>query len=227
VSDVSTYFRDPRPDIQALVEARGKCILDVGCAAGELGRAFKTAGASRVIGIEKFADAAALASAGLDAVYTGDIESYSPPLADGSLDYLIFGDVLEHTVDPWSVLTRYRRFLKDEGRVVASLPNMRYYAIPARLLFNRWGYRDSGILDRTHLRFFTLPTIRAMFEQAGYRIERVAHRYRLFEDQSRIGRIGAFANRWFCRLVAPFAGKHFFTFQYVVVAVKSGTRDVQ
>jgi 2-polyprenyl-3-methyl-5-hydroxy-6-metoxy-1,4-benzoquinol methylase len=127
--------------------------------------------------------------------------------------------VLEHTRDPWNVLARYRRLLKPGGQVIASIPNIRFYAIIARLMFNRWGYRDSGILDRTHLRFFTLATMREMFAQAGYRVHSVERKYRLFEDQSRIGRWGALSNRVFCRVFAPYIGRDFFTFQYLIVAV--------
>lgn len=216
------YYMETRPDIQGLVNARGKRILDVGCAAGELGRAFKQDGAVEVVGIERSAEAAALAKECIDQVFVSDVENFSLSLDDESFDYIIFADILEHTSDPWSVLTSFRRYLKPRGHVVASIPNIRFYAVIARLMFNRWDYRESGILDRTHLRFFTLPTIKEMFARSGYRIDRVDSKYRLFEDQSHIGRVGALANRWFCRLIAPIVlWRHFFTFQYLVVARKA------
>jgi len=218
----AAYYLEQRPDLQALLEARGKRILDVGCAAGEFGGALKRAGAAEVVGIEYVPEAAALARQKLDRVFVGDVQRLSLPLDEGSFDYIIFADVLEHTVDPWAVLTAYRRYLKPDGQVIASLPNIRFYAIIARLIFNAWGYRESGILDATHLRFFTWPTIKEMFEGAGLSIERVKPVYRLFEDQSRTGRVGALVSRWFCRLVAPvILWRHFFTFQYLVVARKA------
>jgi SAM-dependent methyltransferase len=215
------YYLETRPDIQALAEAEGKRILDVGCAAGELGRALKLAGALEVVGIERSGEAAALAKERLDQVIVSDVENLDLPLDEASFDRIIFADILEHTVDPWSVLASYGRYLKSDGRIIASIPNLRFYAVIIRLIFNRWGYTESGILDSTHLRFFTLPTIKEMFERAGYRIERVDRNYRLFEDQSRIGRAGALASRLFCRFIAPLALRHFFTFQYLVVAKKS------
>jgi 2-polyprenyl-3-methyl-5-hydroxy-6-metoxy-1,4-benzoquinol methylase len=214
------YYLETRPDIQALVDARGKRILDVGCAAGELGRAFKHAGALEVTGIERSMEAATQAKQLLDRVLVSDVENADLPLEDETFDWIIFADVLEHTIDPWTALGLYRRYLKGDGRVVASIPNVRFYAVIARLIFNRWGYRESGILDSTHLRFFTLPTIKAMFKQAGLEIERIERKYRLFEDQSRIGRVGATVSRVFCRFIAPLIGPHFFTFQYLIVAKK-------
>lgn len=216
------YYFELRPDVQALIAARDKRILDVGCAAGELGAALKRAGAREVVGIEASAEAAAQARNQLDRVIVGDAQSPDLPLESASFDYVIFADILEHLVDPWTALASFTRYLQPDGRVVASIPNARFYAVIARLIFNRWGYRDSGILDRTHLRFFTWPTIQAMFEGAGLRIEQVRPVYRLFEDQSRVGRTGALTSRWFCRLVAPvILWRHFFTFQYLIVARKS------
>jgi SAM-dependent methyltransferase len=214
------YYLETRPDIQAIAGAQGKRILDVGCAAGELGHALKLAGALEVVGIERSAEAARLAKARLDQVIVSDVESLDLPLNDASFDRIIFADILEHTIDPWSVLASYGRYLKSDGLIIASIPNIRFYAVIARLIFNRWGYSESGILDSTHLRFFTLPTIKEMFERAGYQIERVERNYRLFEDQSRIGRTGALASRLFCRFIAPLVWRHFFTFQYLVVAKK-------
>ena len=215
------YYFEARLDIQALIAARGKRILDVGCAAGELGFALKQAGAREVIGIESSTEAAALAQDKLDRVLVGDAQSPHWPLAESSFDYIIFADVLEHLVDPWSALASFSRYLQADGRVVASIPNIRFYAIIARLIFNAWGYRESGILDSTHLRFFTLPTIRELFARAGLRIEKIERTYRLFEDQSRIGRVGALASRLFCRFVAPMVGRDLFTFQYLIVARKA------
>lgn len=215
------YYFEPRPDIQALVAAPGKRVLDVGCAAGELGLALKQAGAREVVGIEASPAAAALAQEKLDRVIVGDAQAADWPLAESSFDYIIFADVLEHLADPWSALAAFSRYLQADGRIIASLPNLRFYSIIARLIFNRWGYRESGILDQTHLRFFTLPTIRELFARAGLRIETVERKYRLFEDQSRIGRAGALASRVFCRLAAPWLGREFFTFQYLIVARKA------
>ena len=218
----SQYYFESRPDIQSLIAAHGKRILDVGCAAGELGAALKQAGACEVVGIEASIEAASQARSKLDRVIVGDAQSLDLPLDSASFDYVILADILEHLVDPWAALASFSRYLQPEGRVVASIPNARFYAVIARLIFNRWGYRDSGILDRTHLRFFTWPTIKEMFESAGLRVERVRPVYRLFEDQSRVGRVGALTSRGFCRLVAPvILWRHFFTFQYLIVARKS------
>lgn len=217
----AAYYQEARPEIQALVLAPGARILDVGCAAGELGLALKQAGAVEVVGVELSEQAAAQARAKLDQVFQGNVEELELPLEAEHFDYVIFADLLEHTVDPWQVLANYSRFLKPGGCVIASLPNVRFHAVIARLIFNRWGYSDRGILDSTHLRFFTLPTMREMFERAGLRVERVQHKYRLIEDQRRIGRVGAVVSRLFCRFLAPLPWRHFFTHQYIIVARKA------
>src|ERR1044071_4503164 len=92
---VAAYYLEQRPDLQAIIAARGKRILDVGCAAGEFGYALKLAGASEVIGIEVSPEAAAIAREKLDGVFVGDVQSLSLPLDDASFDCIIFADVLE------------------------------------------------------------------------------------------------------------------------------------
>ncbi len=221
VAKTAPYFLEERPDVQAMIDPRGKRILDVGCAGGALGLALRRAGASEIVGIEALPEVAAEARRKLHHVLVADAESLELPFDDEAFDCIIFADVLEHARDPWAMLAAFRRYLKANGQIVASIPNFRFYAVIARLVFDRWRYAESGILDRTHLRFFTLPTIREMFSGAGYRIERVQPTYRLFEDQSDIGRVGALLSRWFCRFVAPVVGRHFFTFQYLVVATKA------
>lgn len=217
----AAYYQEARPELQALINAAGARILDIGCAAGELGAALKRAGAVEVVGVELSEDAAAQARTKLDQVFHGNVEQLELPLEAAHFDYIIFADLLEHTVDPWQVLTTYSHFLKPGGHVIASLPNVRFHSVITRLLFNRWEYSDRGILDSTHLRFFTLPTIREMFARTGFDVEQVQHKYRLIEDQRRIGRAGALISRLFCRFLAPLPWRHFFTHQYIIVARKA------
>ena len=95
--------------------------------------------------------------------------------AGGTYDCIVFNDVLEHVVDPWSMLDRAKERLAPGGRIVASIPNVRHYIVVRNLaLRGRWDYADWGVLDRTHLRFFTRASIEELFESADMAIETLA-----------------------------------------------------
>lgn len=167
------YYCDPRDDVLAVVPAGVRDVLDVGCGGGALGRALRARGA-RVTGVEKEPAAAAAARERLDRVVEADVEKDPLPFREGEFDCILYCDILEHLRDPAAALAATGRFLRPGGRIVASVPNVRYYAVVKDLLLRgRWEYGDAGILDRTHLRFFTLLSIEEMLEGAGYRIERV------------------------------------------------------
>jgi hypothetical protein len=105
--------------------------------------------------------------------------------------------------------------------VVVSVPNYRFYSVLWRLLVDRWSYTDSGIRDRTHLRIFTRRSLQALLADSGLRCELLRRNYRLLEDQSRIGRVGALATRVVRATVAPLLFRDLLAFQYVAVARRS------
>jgi SAM-dependent methyltransferase len=212
------YYDDPRPDIQALILPAGRRFLDVGCASGALGAALKESGAAHVAGIEQHPVAAGKARGRLDALVEGDILTAPIPFSTGEFDYIIFADVLEHLPDPEAAVRRFLPLLRPTGRIVVSVPNMRFYLILLRLLVDRWSYTEHGIRDRTHLRVFTRRSLEAMLASCGLRVERLERNYRLIEDQSRIGRVGALATRLARTTVAPLLFPDLMTFQYVAVA---------
>lgn len=211
------YYRDPRPDVQSVVSAAGRRVLDVGCAEGALGAALKAAGAAFVAGVERHPEAVRAARARLDAVVEGDLLTAALPFAPASFDYLVFADVLEHLPDPEAALRRYLPLLAADGRVVVSVPNMRFYLVLLRLMLDRWAYTDSGIRDRTHLRIFTRRSLIALLAAAGLDLERLQRNYRLVEDQSRISRVGAAATR-VARVLAPVLAPDLLAYQYLAVA---------
>jgi 2-polyprenyl-3-methyl-5-hydroxy-6-metoxy-1,4-benzoquinol methylase len=213
-----SYYADPRPDVQRLLQPRGRTILDVGCGEGALGAALRAAGAAEVVGVELDAQAAEVARSRLDVVVGGDAGSAPVPREAGHFDYLIFADTLEHMADPEAVVDRFLPLLAPNGRVVISVPNMRFLPVLLRLLFDRWSYRDSGIRDRTHLRIFTRGSLASMLLAKGLEIERLERNYRLFEDQSSIGRWGALVTRIVQSTIAPLLFKNLLAFQYIAVA---------
>src|SRR5262249_29387460 len=125
-------------------------------------------------GLELDPDAAAAARTRLDAVHEGDIETATPPLAEGSFDAAVCGDVLEHLRDPLVFLRRLRGWLRPNGTLVASIPNVRHHTVIRSLLAGNWTYEPAGLLDRTHLRFFTRREAEKLFHRAGFAGESLA-----------------------------------------------------
>lgn len=144
-------------------------VLDVGCATGYLAQALREAG-SAVSGIEYDVAAAEQARPHLDTLVVGDVERLDlvGEFGSGSFDAVVYGDVLEHLVDPATTLVRTRELLAEGGRVVASIPNVAHGAVRLSLLGGEFPYTETGLLDRTHLRFFTRATVEALFRDAGY-----------------------------------------------------------
>ena len=174
---LANYYVQSRPEVAALVPPECRRVLDVGCGSGELGRLLRHRG-HHVTGTELVPEMAERARGCLDHVEERDVEKDGFPFPPASFDAIVFADVLEHLVDPWRVLREAVEVLADHAVVVASIPNVQNLDVLRRLLRGRWDYRGRGILDRGHLRFFTLHTIRDLFAQAGLTLEHVGHRYR-------------------------------------------------
>ena len=170
------YFEHTRPEVVKLIPPTIRSVLDVGCAAGAMGQMIRHALPScRVVGIEVNPAAAAIARTRLEQVIEGDIEQMALGFPKGYFDCITLADVLEHLRDPWSVLARLVEMLPEGGVVVASLPNIRNLSVILELLGGHWRYLEAGILDRTHLRFFTLAEAQEMFVKAGLKVERVEY----------------------------------------------------
>lgn len=162
------YYSQPRRDIMQYVPRRLRRVLDVGCGAGALGKALKDEyGVQEVAGIEIIPEAGARARNVLDHVLMGNIEELDLPFPPEHFDCIICGDVLEHLVDPAAALRKLARVLTPNGLIIISAPNVRYYEVLAMLVSGGWTYMDAGILDATHLRFFTRSALIEMIEEAG------------------------------------------------------------
>ncbi len=166
------YYTLSRPEMMKYIPREAKVILEVGCGQGNFAYALKHQRTeSEVWGIELAEDEAAEAAKRLDHVLSGSVESQIPKLPDHHFEVVIFNDVLEHLLDPYEVLRLLKTKLKPGGVVVSSIPNIRYF----RNLFDfvwrkNWDYTDNGIMDKTHFRFFTIKSIRKMYEGQGYKV---------------------------------------------------------
>ncbi|HEX8083919.1 MAG TPA: class I SAM-dependent methyltransferase [Solirubrobacteraceae bacterium] len=150
----------------------GARVLDLGCASGYLAAPLTARGCT-VTGFERDPAAAELARAHCAEVIVGDVESPEDRDAlPGGFDVVVVGDVLEHLADPWSALRFVRGLLAPGGVVILSLPNVAAWPVRLGLLRGRFEYADLGILDRTHLRFFTRRTAHELARSAGFEVER-------------------------------------------------------
>jgi len=169
------YFGYIRWGIIAPINQGDNRILDIGCGDGSTGRVLKKEGkAKEIIGIELNPVAGQQAKVELDKVILGDIEILELPFEEEYFDYIILGDILEHLYDPEDVLKKVRPYLKTKGFIVASIPNIRHWRIIRDLVIKgEWKYNNEGILDDTHLRFFTKRSILRMFNDNGFEVEQM------------------------------------------------------
>lgn len=172
----TAYFDRVRSEVLPLLPAgRVDRVLEVGCGGGDTLAYLQANDRCRwTCGVELFPEAAEIARGRLDEVYEGNIEQMELRVAPASLDVVLCLDVLEHLIDPWTAAARLATLLKPGGVLIASIPNVRHFRIVLPLLFRgRWDYASFGLMDRTHLRFFTEHTATALLRQAGLRVDAV------------------------------------------------------
>lgn len=169
------YPFSERREMLAFVPPAARSVLDVGCGPGGFGQSLRQDDPTRELwAVEVDEEVAAGAARFYDRLVVG---TFPDALAGAgkTFDCVVFNDVLEHTVDPWAVLRATVALLAPGGVVVASIPNVRNVSVVADLVVRgNWTYRDIGILDRTHLRFFTSRSIRALFADSGFAVEEMS-----------------------------------------------------
>ncbi len=146
-------------------------ILEVGCDIGAtLMQARNKYRNARIFGCELNENAVKIAKNYLDECITLNIEDETLAFSENSMDYIIFGDVLEHLHDPAKTLKYIKKFLKNDGCVIASIPNVMHISVMEQLLRGDFTYTDTGLLDRTHIHLFTYKEIKKIFCETGYRL---------------------------------------------------------
>lgn len=204
-------YTSPRLDVAALVPEDARRILELGCSTGATAGHLKARQGAEVVGVERDPAFAEAATAVVDQLLVRDLnEPDWMDGVDGGFNCIVAADVLEHLVDPWSVLAAAVKRLAPGGRVVLSLPNIRHVQSLVALSFGRWPYRDRGVHDATHLRFFTLRGIRGMLAAAGLEIESLVRSYRFLDTESPLDRLASLAR------VTPL--RELFTYQYLLRA---------
>lgn len=174
------------PDLLKFIPSESRRLIEVGCSSGALAREYKKIfPEASYIGIEIDLDYAELARQYCDKCFAIDIESATEDFWNSvtDRDCWIFGDTLEHLRDPWKILGKIAKSMTKGGHVVACIPNMQHWSVQARLSVGDLRYQDNGLLDRTHLRWFTRQTMIEMFEAAGFKV--VDGMPRIFEEPLR------------------------------------------
>jgi len=169
---MSQYPDQGNPDLLDRIPLHARVVLDVGCASGALAAAYRRRNPrARLFGIERDPAAAAVARSRMERVYEADLEVDATPFAadlpPGSIDCIVYGDVLEHLRNPWQVLKQQAAALAPDGTVLICMPNLEHWSFVERLLRGNWDYRDQGLFDRTHLRWFTTSTMHRTLRDAG------------------------------------------------------------
>lgn len=181
------YYGNVNPTLLDLVEPPVQNVCEFGCGAGALARAIRHKLKTPVhyVGVELMPDALLKAKSVLDVSVLCDLDKVPDWRADpelnlalpmASFDLAIFGDVLEHLYDPLQVLRQAVQRLRSGGTVLACIPNVQHWSVFAQLAIGRWPQADEGLFDRTHVRWFTLTDMVALFNAAGLVVDKVVPR---------------------------------------------------
>ncbi len=172
----SGYHSHARPQMRRFVPAEARILLDVGCGDGAFAaglREERPGGDLQIWGLELDPDAGARAQAHLHRVLIGPAQTTVTSLPAATFDCVVLNDVLEHMAWPEEFLRALHRVLRPGGVLVASIPNVRYFPhLWGLVVRGDWEYRDEGILDRTHLRFFTRQSMQGLFARSGFALRR-------------------------------------------------------
>ena len=210
ISDTSKHqsYSDSRIDILKIISTTPNRVLDIGCSTGNLGKSIKDNFNSYVVGVDSDLKSLTEAKSKIDEAHHMDLDSFQNQFSN--FDLIICADVLEHTKNPDKVLLELLKSLSSNGYVIISLPNIQHWTAIFNLIIGNWPQRERGIFDRTHLRFFTLSSIKELCSESGLKILRISRNYRLI-DQA----FHPFNKFSFIFKFLPF--KNYFTYQYILL----------
>jgi 2-polyprenyl-3-methyl-5-hydroxy-6-metoxy-1,4-benzoquinol methylase len=170
--EVKSLYNNVNPKIVKLYENEVN-VLDIGCSTGVLANVLKKINTdAKITGIDISAQAGEKAKLILENFYCLDLDNVVLPDFGKKFDLIILGDVLEHLKRPDNLLSNLKLILNEDGKIIISLPNIAYITIRIKLLLGTFEYEDTGIMDRTHLRFFTQKTVKNLIVSSGYKIDK-------------------------------------------------------
>jgi SAM-dependent methyltransferase len=220
-----SYFGKVRREIEPLLPESVATVLEIGCGSGgTMGWLRTVRHIAYAAGVEMMPTAGETARANFDDVEISDVNAARLEFRADKFDLIIALDVLEHVPDPLHTLRRLRNKLLPNGVVIASIPNVAHYQVSVPLLFRgRWEYSDEGLLDRTHLRFFTEKTALSLFRDCGFSIVKVEYTKQFPNIFAWIG-LSDRSWRWYnFKLMHRIIHwpKHLFNFQFLIAARKN------
>lgn len=177
----------PNVELVNLIPLSAKVVLEVGCGSGASGEYYLQQNPTATyIGLELSEEYANIARQHISKCYVGNIENIDIQKICNGLtpDCIVFGDVLEHLVDPWAILKHLKLNLPPNTAIVACVPNVGHWSVLINLLSGQWPYADSGLFDRTHLRFFTKQSLRELFESSGLNVVSLSDRLNIYSQNS-------------------------------------------
>lgn len=167
----TVYFSHSRPELLKYIPANTRCILDIGCGSGSFGELVQKKIGCEVWGVEPDKVSCLAAKQKLNWVYNGFFDDQALNVINRTFDCIFFNDVLEHLIDPDDALKKAKLLLNPGGYIIASIPNIRFFPVLSSLLFEEdFKYVDAGVLDKTHLRFYTKKSMIRLFEECGLKV---------------------------------------------------------
>ncbi|MCG7932896.1 MAG: glycosyltransferase, partial [Candidatus Thiodiazotropha lotti] len=199
---------------------KGSRVLELGCATGYMSEFLRRELGCYVVGVEYDRSMAQKAKQHCDQVIVGDVQkdNWLKSLGDEPFDIITCADILEHLRDPISLLKKLPKYLKESGRLLASLPNGAHAALRLELLEGRFSYEDTGLLDRTHLHLFNYHSLRELFVRSGFRVEELSYTFHDMADseiERRLENLGLSASD---KALAMFHTPEASAFQFIVTA---------
>lgn len=214
------YFDQARTDIKILLPRNMSRVLEIGCGAGATMRWLRSLRhVDHASGIELVAEVAKLAATTFEEIIVGNIEEMNVGFPAQSFDVIIALDVLEHLVDPWKILKLCHFLLKPGGVMIASIPNVAHYTVSIPLMLRGlWTYRNDGLLDRTHLRFFVAGTAVELMTSSGLIVDQVEYLRIAPAFLNGVSeRFGGSKLRWYAvKIMSHLPGSHLFDFRYLI-----------
>lgn len=210
----------PNVDVLALMPKQCRRIIEIGPSVGSLAKAYRLENPEvEYVGVEIDAEYADLAREHCSRVIVGNVEQMSDDELSqiAPADCWVFSDVLEHLYDPWHMLRRLNKVMRSSDCIVACIPNVQHWSVQLRILSGDFWYEDSGLLDRTHIRFFTRKTLSQMFFKSGFEIHEARLRVLEFpEQENTLNKLRALADQ--LGLDSQECAEDATVFQYVIKA---------